>query len=113
MINWRVLCSSMGANNTECQSWLKYGTGLDFVQELLNLGADLGLISKRGAWYSCDFMLDHKDALSSLLKENNITDNEEEVARFLKFQGQEKLYQFLKGNKTVLSNLEKDLKAML
>ena len=113
MINWRILCSSMGANNTECQSWLKYGTGLDFVQELLSLGADLGLISKRGAWYSCDFMLDHEKDLTSLLKENEVDDTEEAKIRFLKFQGQEKLYQFLKKNKPVLKILEQDLKAML
>tara|TARA_R100000808_G_scaffold2804_3_gene10548 strand:- start:71286 stop:72356 length:1071 start_codon:yes stop_codon:yes gene_type:complete len=113
MINWRVLCSSLGANGTECQSWLKYGVGLDFAQELLNLGADLGLISKKGAWYSCDFMLEHQDTLSDLLKKNDVVETEEEIARFLKFQGQEKLYRFLDDNKAVLSLLEEDLKAML
>ena len=113
MINWRVLCSSMGANNTEGQSWLRYGEGLDSVQELLTLGADLGLISKAGAWYSCDFMYEHEKDLESVIKENDIDDSEEAKAKFLKFQGQEKLYQFLKKNDVILRLLEQDLKAML
>ena len=78
----------MGANNTEGQSWLRYGEGLDSVQELLTLGADLGLISKAGAWYSCDFMDEHKKDLDKILKENDIDDGEEAKAKFLKFQGQ-------------------------
>jgi hypothetical protein len=58
-------------------------------------------------------MLDHEKDLAPLLKENEVDDTEEEKIRFLKFQGQEKLYQFLKKNKSVLKILEQDLKAML
>jgi hypothetical protein len=92
---------------------LRYGEGLDSVQELLTLGADLGLISKAGAWYSCDFMHEHKEELDKIIKEKDIENNEESKAKFLKFQGQERLYNFLKDNSLVLELLEDDLKEML
>ena len=58
-------------------------------------------------------MYEHEKDLESVIKENDIDDSEEAKAKFLKFQGQEKLYQFLKKNDVILRLLEQDLKAML
>jgi len=30
-VNWKVICSSIGSPGTECQSWIKYGHGIDKV----------------------------------------------------------------------------------
>jgi len=91
-INWKIVCSSMGPPGGECLSWLRYGTGIDSTQELLTLGCEIGLISKAGAWYQCDFL-------------------EEKESK--KFQGQDKLYNFLKDNPEALTKLEGHIKEML
>ena len=67
------------------------GKGLDGTQEMLQIACEIGLISKAGAWYNCDFM--GEDAK--------------------KFQGQDKLHQFLKENPDTLKELEKQVKEML
>ena len=90
-INWKIVCSSMGGPGTMCTSWLRYGKGLDGTQEMLQISCEIGLISKAGAWYNCDFM--GEDAK--------------------KFQGQDKLHQFLKENPETLKELEKQVKEML
>ena len=82
----------MGSPGGECLSWLRYGKGIDSTQELLTLGCEIGLISKAGAWYQCDFL-------------------EEKEPK--KFQGQDKLYSFLKDNPEILTKLEGHIKEML
>ena len=92
LVHWRVGCSSAGGfPGGEAQSWLKYGHGLDYTQELINLGYEFGLISKSGSWYRCEF-IEGDDG---------------------KFQGQQKLAQFLEDNPKHLNELDKKIKEML
>jgi len=111
-INWRILCSSMGPPGGECQSWLKYGHGIDKIQELIILGQDLGMIGKAGAWLTCEFMASHLELVKEINPEVNIEDMEA-VLKSVKVQGQEKLYQFLDKNPKVVHILESEIKEML
>ena len=111
-VNWKVVCSSMGSPGTECQSWIKYGHGIDKIQELVMLALDIGLIAKAGAWLTCEFMLSHKDAVKKIKPEVD-TDDVDAVLKAVKFQGQEKLYNFLFTNEEVVDILEKEIKGML
>jgi recombination protein RecA len=111
-VNWKVVCSSMGSPGTECQSWIKYGHGIDKIQELIMLGLDLGLIGKAGAWFTCEFMVAHTDIVKEIKPEINIEDTEA-VLKSVKFQGQEKLYNFFLSNDKVVNKLEKEIRLML
>ncbi len=111
-VNWKVVCSSMGSPGTECQSWIKYGHGVDKIQELIMLGLDLGLIGKAGAWFTCEFMVGFTDVVKKIKPETNIEDTEA-VLKAVKFQGQERLYNFLLANEEVFDILEKEIKGML
>lgn len=111
-VNWRILCSSMGPPGGECQSWLKYGHGIDKIQELIILGQDLGMIGKAGAWLTCEFMASHLELVKEINPEVNIEDMEA-VLKSVKVQGQEKLYQFLDQNPKVVDILEGEIKEML
>lgn len=59
VINWDIVCSSLGKSGKKAQSWLRYGIGIDIVQENLMLGEELGLIDKSGAWYTASFIEKH------------------------------------------------------
>jgi hypothetical protein len=102
----------MGSPGTECQSWIKYGHGVDKIQELIMLGLDLGLIGKAGAWFTCEFMVGFTDVVKKIKPETNIEDTEA-VLKAVKFQGQERLYNFLLANEEVFDILEKEIKGML
>jgi len=111
-VNWKIVCSSMGAPGGEAQSWIKYGHGIDKVQEILMLSQDLGMIDKAGAWLTCSFMLEHKDLATEIKPDTNIEDDEA-ILKAFKFQGQDKLYTFLSENPKLVLLLEAQIKEML
>ena len=102
----------MGAPGGQVQSYIRYGKGIDSTQEVLILACDLGLISKGGAWFTCDFVTECKDLIKEIDKDTNVEDDEA-LMKAYKFQGQDKLYAFLKQNPKLVDFLEAQIKAML
>jgi len=111
-INWRIICSSMGAPGGQVQSWIRYGHGIDKIQEVLILAQELGMINKAGAWYSCPFMLECEDVVKEIRSDLDI-DDKDAVMKAFKFQGQDKLYSFLHENPNLIDMLEQKIKDML
>lgn len=87
-VEWQTLCSALGPPGGNITSYIRYGKGIDKEMELVNLAVDIGLINKGGAWYSLDFLNDEKT----------------------KFQGTEKVRQFLIDNPKVYSDLYLEVK---
>jgi len=112
VLNWKIICSSMGAPGGQVQSWIRYGHGIDKTQEVLMLAQDLGMIDKAGAWATCTFMLGHKDVAKEINPTLN-TEDDEAVLKAFKFQGQDKLYGFIADNPKLVSLLEQEIKEML
>lgn len=98
IIEWDISCSSKGASGKKCISYLRYGKGIDFIQEILVLGEELGLIDKAGAWYTLPFL-------------DGEVENYE-VSNY-RFQGQAKLYEYLNTNPDIFNILNKKVKEML
>ena len=90
-VNWKVHYSCLGGNG-KCQSWIRYGQGIDSTQELVVLGIELGLIDKSGAWFALEFL-------------------DEETPT--KLQGQEKVYNHLIDNPDALLKLDEKIKEIL
>ena len=86
-IEWQVLCSALGPPGAIISSFIRYGKGIDKHTELINLASDIGLIHKGGAWYT-------------------ITSVEDKP----KFQGTEKVRQYLIDHPKVYDELWKSVK---
>jgi recombination protein RecA len=86
-VEWQTLCSALGPPGGNITSYIRYGQGIDKQMELINLSVDLGLINKGGAWYTLSFMNDEK-----------------------KYQGTEKVRQFLIENPKVYEDLYVEVK---
>lgn len=112
VVNWKIICSSMGAPGGQVQSYIRYGHGIDKTQEILMLACDLGLIEKAAAWFTCLFMDDCKDIAKEIKPELNV-DDEEAMNKAFKFQGQDKLYVFLSENPKLVEHLESTIQEML
>ena len=112
VVNWKIICSSMGAPGGQVQSYIRYGHGIDKTQEILMLACDLGLIQKSGAWFNCVFMADCKKEAKKIKPELNV-DDEEVMEKAFKFQGQDNLYTFLSENPALVELLESSIKEML
>jgi len=87
-VEWQTLCSALGPPGGNITSYIRYGQGIDKYMELVNLGVDIGLINKGGAWYTMDFLSDEK----------------------AKFQGTEKVRQFLIDNPKIYDSLYLEVK---
>lgn len=96
IIHWEVNCSSAGASGTGCESYLKYGKGIDKEKEVIELAESFGIIDKSGAWYSVPH-LEGQDGFDEAPK----------------FQGQAKLYDFLVENPAIYKDVEGQVKEML
>lgn len=90
-VTWDILCSSIGSPYKTCESWIRFGHGIDKVQEIIMIAIDLGLISVAGSWYNLDFIEGEK----------------------VKLQGQEKVYNYLSERKEFYALLETKVKEML
>ena len=87
-VEWQTLCSSLGPPGGNITSYIRYGQGIDKQMEIVNLAVDIGLINKGGAWYTLTFLNDDKT----------------------KFQGAEKVRQFLIDNKSAYNDLYTEVK---
>lgn len=89
-IEWQVVCSALGPPGATTTSYIRYGSGIDKHTELINLASDVGVIHKGGAWYTIT-VVDDKP----------------------KFQGTEKLRQYLIDNPKITQIIEKSVKEIL
>ena len=101
IINWDVVCSSLGPSGRSAQSWLRYGTGIDIVQENLILGEELGLIAKAGAWYTAEFM------------ENHLPEGKDWEPKDFKRQGSAKFRDLFVENPDMMRFLEEDIAGIM
>lgn len=89
-IEWQVVCSALGPPGGNITSYIRYGQGIDKYMEAINLASDIGVIHKGGAWYTLT-SLDDKP----------------------KFQGTEKLRQYLLDNHKAYDDLVKNIKTTM
>lgn len=50
-VKWEVLNSALGSPGGSCTGYIRYGTGIDEVAEVLDLAIQLDVIEKGGPWY--------------------------------------------------------------
>jgi recombination protein RecA len=86
-IDWQVVCSALGPPGGNITSYIRYGQGVDKYMEAITLGSDMGIIHKGGAWYTLTAVEDKP-----------------------KFQGSEKLRQYLVDNESAYKNLVQSIK---
>lgn len=86
-IDWQVVCSALGPPGGNITSYIRYGQGVDKFMEAITLGSDMGIIHKGGAWYTLTAIEDKP-----------------------KFQGTEKLRQYLVDNELAYKNLVQSIK---
>lgn len=103
--NWVIKTSAAGGKPmSTAESWIRYGVGIDEAQEIAQLASQFSMIKRSGAWYDIAIAVENKNdpAIKSTLVKNEIDfNNEEAVTKFFKFQGIQKVTDFLISNETV------------
>jgi recombination protein RecA len=86
-IDWQVICSALGPPGGNITSYIRYGQGIDKYMEAITLASDMGIIHKGGAWYTITSLPDKP-----------------------KFQGAEKVRQYLLENTSAYTDLVTSIK---
>ena len=89
-IEWQVICSALGPPGGNITSYIRYGQGVDKYMEAICLASDIGLIHKGGAWYTLTGVADKP-----------------------KFQGTEKVRQYLLENEKAYNELVSSIKTTM
>jgi len=114
--NWRIKTSNAGGTpNSTAASWIRYGIGLDEVQEVLQAACEFRLIKTAGAWYTIQCAVNNVEdpAIAKVLADNEIDPtNAEAVEKFFKFQGANNTCDFLTENESVAEFVYKQIGEM-
>jgi recombination protein RecA len=95
--NWSIKTSNAGGRpNSTAESWIRYGIGIDEVQEVIQIACEFRLIKASGAWYTIQCAVDDTSnpVIAKYLNENNAS-SVDDIERALKFQGSNNLCEFL------------------
>lgn len=102
--NWKVLTSAAGGiPNSTAEGWLRYGIGIDEVQELANIAAQFAMVTVKGSYYKGTVFVENKDdpAIASWFVENGADlekDDTEALIKLVQRQGMENFCDFLREN---------------
>lgn len=92
ILHWDIETSALGSPKDNIDSYVRFGYGIDKVKEISMLATDIGLIDKKGAWYTI-----------------SCVESEEKP----KMQGQEKLCAYLRENQDVTELLYDEIRSIL
>lgn len=99
--NWNIKTSNAGGRpNSTAESWIRYGIGIDEVQEIMQIACEFRLIKSSGAWYTIQCAVDCSDhpTIIKAIEDNNVNKTPEDIERFFKFQGSNNVCEFLTKN---------------
>lgn len=86
IVTWNIDTSALGPPVYKVESYLRYGVGIDKIQEIIHQAAEVGIVNVSGSWYSYGEY---------------------------KVQGSEAMYALLSENEELLEKIEKELKEVL
>lgn len=114
--NWVIKTSNAGGRpNSTAESWIRYGLGIDEVQEIVQIACEFRLIKSAGAWYTIQCAVDdtsHPD-IAKLLSQQSISPTDtEQVEKFFKFQGINNVSEFLNTNQIVADYIYTKIKEL-
>lgn len=113
--NWSIKTSNAGGRpNSTAESWIRYGIGIDEVQEIMQIACEFRLIKSSGAWYTIQCAVDNAQdsIIDSILAKNNINKSPEDIERFFKFQGSNNVCEFLTNNAEIAQFIYQKIKEL-
>jgi recombination protein RecA len=113
--NWSIKTSNAGGRpNSTAESWIRYGIGVDEIQEIMQIACEFRLIKSSGAWYTIQCAVENAQdpIIDDILTKNQIEKKPEEIERFFKFQGSNNVCEFLTNNSIIAQFIYKKIKEL-
>lgn len=112
--NWSIKTSAAGGKpNSTAESWIRYGVGIDEIQEIAQIASEFGLVKKAGAWYTLSVVQESDDPqIKEWLTKMGAVEPED-IEKFLKFQGMQNLLDFLNEHEFLVDFIYGKIKEIL
>jgi recombination protein RecA len=113
--NWSIKTSNAGGRpNSTAEGWIRYGVGVDEVQEIIQIACEFRLIKASGAWYTIQCAVDEASdpIIAKILSDNQVGSSVEEREKFFKFQGVNNVAEYLNANPVVAEFIYKKIKEL-
>lgn len=105
-VTWRINTTATNyPPGQKIVSWIRYGTGIDELVEMFELGVAAGFIKKGGSWFTLVYMENHLDALG-------VEEWDKEAEKLCRTQGHENAINLLRENPKWQTALRKELMSM-
>lgn len=109
IVTWKCHSSALGPPGRKCESYIRYGEGIDEINEVVVDARDVGLITGKG-WVVLEFLKDHLGEIGHEGLEWN-DDNIKEIGA--RAHGQHELRKLFINKPEWLEILKKDVKGAL
>ena len=113
--NWSIKTSNAGGRpNSTAEGWIRYGIGVDEVQEIVQIACEFRLIKAAGAWYTIQCAVDDikHPAVAKILNDNKIENTQDAIEKFFKFQGVNSVSEFLTNNQDIADFVYEKIKEL-
>lgn len=115
--NWLIKTSSAGGiPNSTAASYIRYGIGIDETQEIFEIANELALVKQAGAWYTISIAIENRldPVIKSVIEKYEVDpENLEEVQKLFKFQGGQKVLEFLTENEGLTNFMYQEVREMM
>lgn len=105
IVTWIVEFNALGNGaipGSEIKSYMRYGHGIDEIQEMVTIAKDSGLIEQGGAWYTLSFA-------QKYFKELGHEEWSDEISKLYKCQGANAVSDKLQENPKLIEFLKKEI----
>ena len=84
------------------------------MQEVVQIACEFRLVKSAGAWYTIQCAVDNVEdpVIQKILSDNKISEKEEDIERFFKFQGSNNLSEFLNENTEIAEFIYNKIKEL-
>ena len=113
--NWSIKTSNAGGRpNSTAEGWIRYGIGVDEVQEIIQIACEFRLIKSAGAWYTIQCAVDEPSHLivAKVIADNNVGSSTEELEKFFKFQGVNNVAEYLNSTPSIAEFIYQKIKEL-
>lgn len=114
--NWNIKTSCAGGiPNSTAESWIRYGIGIDEIQEITQIACEFRLIKSSGAWYTIQCAVDEPEhpTIKLYLESQGVSSTStDDIERAFKFQGSNNLCDFLRSNEQIAEFVFKKIKEL-
>lgn len=112
--NWSIKTSNAGGRpNSTAEGWIRYGIGVDEIQEIIQIACEFRLIKAAGAWYTISCAVENLDngSIKNYIQSVN-ANTPEEIEKSLKFQGINAVADFLNEHTNIADFIYEKIKEL-